>query len=260
VSDCDTLEDAATTSDTLGAVMQEQADPANETLRVVLIEDDERLARLTARYLETHGVLVSIAGDGREGLAEVLRQSPDAVLLDLQLPGLDGMSVCRQLRARTDVPIVVITARDEEADRVLGLESGADDYVVKPFSSRELLARIRAQVRRARGRVGPPADRVQVGGLVLEPSSLSATLDGQPLQLTAYEFALLKALAENAGRVLGREQLMCLARGTPDQAFDRSIDVQISRLRSKLHDDPRNPSLLKTVRGAGYVLANDRRP
>jgi two-component system, OmpR family, response regulator len=239
--------------------MEQATETPNETLRVVLIEDDERLARLTARYLESHGVLVTIAADGREGLNEVLRQSPDAVLLDLQLPSLDGISVCRQIRTRSDTPIVVLTARDEEADRVLGLESGADDYVVKPFSSRELLARIRAQVRRARGRVGPPADRIQVGSLVLEPSSLGATLDGEPVQLTAYEFALLKALAENAGRVLGREQLMCLARGTPDQAFDRSIDVQISRLRAKLRDDPRNPTLLKTVRGVGYVLAHDRR-
>jgi len=229
--------------------MQDIAENQAETLRIVLIEDDDRLARLTARYLESHGVIVTIAGDGREGLAEVLRLSPDAVLLDLQLPGLDGLSVCRQLRNRTDVPILVLTARDEEADRVLGLESGADDYIVKPFSSRELLAR-----------VGPEAQRLQVGPLCLEPSTMNATLDGAPLQLTAYEFALLKALAENAGRVLGREQLMCLARGTPDQAFDRSIDVQISRLRAKLHDDPRNPSLLKTVRGVGYVLTGVRDP
>jgi len=212
--------------------MQDIAENQAETLRIVLIEDDDRLARLTARYLESHGVIVTIAGDGREGLAEVLRLSPDAVLLDLQLPGLDGLSVCRQLRNRTDVPILVLTARDEEADRVLGLESGADDYIVKPFSSRELLARVRAQVRRARGRVGPEAQRLQVGPLCLE----------------------------HAGRVLGREQLMCLARGTPDQAFDRSIDVQISRLRAKLHDDPRNPSLLKTVRGVGYVLTGVRDP
>ncbi|MFM2417974.1 MAG: hypothetical protein RL385_2697 [Pseudomonadota bacterium] len=240
--------------------MQDIAENQAETLRVVLIEDDERLARLTARYLESHGVIVTIAGDGREGLSEVLRLSPDAVLLDLQLPGLDGLSVCRQLRNRTDVPILVLTARDEEADRVLGLESGADDYIVKPFSSRELLARVRAQVRRARGRVGPEARRIQVGPLCLEPITMTATLDGAPLQLTAYEFALLKALAENTGRVLGREQLMCLARGTPDQAFDRSIDVQISRLRAKLHDDPRNPTLLKTVRGVGYVLTGVRDP
>jgi DNA-binding response OmpR family regulator len=130
-----------------------------EVLRVVLLEDDERLGRLTSKYLESHGVLVTWAQDGKSGLAEVLRNRPDAVLLDLQLPGMDGISVCRELRAKTDVPILIITARDEEADRVLGLELGADDYVAKPFSSRELLARVRAQVRRARGRVVHPASR-----------------------------------------------------------------------------------------------------
>jgi two-component system OmpR family response regulator len=227
-----------------------------ETLRVVLVEDDERLARLTAKYLESHGVLVTWVSDGKSGLAEVLRNRPDAVLLDLQLPGLDGISVCRELRARSDVPILIITARDEEADRVLGLELGADDYVVKPFSSRELLARVRAQVRRARGKAGPTTRPVEVGQLSLDPAALHATLAGQTLSLTAYEFTLLKVLAENAGRVLGREQLLYLAKGNAEDSFDRSIDVQISRLRSKLGDDPKNPRLLKTVRGLGYMLVS----
>jgi DNA-binding response OmpR family regulator len=173
----------------------------------------------------------------------------------LQLPELDGLAVCRELRSRLDVPIVMITARGEEADRVLGLEFGADDYLPKPFSARELLARIRAHVRRARGRVGPRALRVEVGRLVLDPAALHATLDGRELALTSSEFALLRALAENAGRVLSREQLLYLARGNAEEAFDRSIDVQISRLRHKLDDDPRNPRLLKTVRGFGYMLS-----
>jgi len=232
--------------------------PNEETLRVVLIEDDERLARLTAKYLESHGVLVSWVADGRSGLAEVLRDRPDAVLLDLQLPGLDGISVCRELRGRSDVPIIMITARDEEADRVLGLELGADDYVPKPFSSRELLARIRAQVRRARGRAGPSSTPIRVGPLVLDPATLSAALGEQQLSLTAYEFTLLRVLAEHAGRVLGREQLLYLAKGNAEESFDRSIDVQISRLRSKLGDDPKNPRLLKTVRGLGYLLVPER--
>lgn len=226
-----------------------------EQLRAILIEDDERLARLTARYLESHGVLVTVAADGREGLAEALRQSPDVVLLDLMLPGLDGLSICRELRAKSDVPILMITAREEEADRVVGLELGADDYIVKPFSSRELLARIRAQVRRARGRVGPPARRIVVGPLSLDPASIQATLDGQALSLTTHEFSILKALAENAGRVLSREQLLYLSRGNAEDSFDRSIDVHVSRLRHKLGDDSKNPRLLKTVRGIGYLLA-----
>jgi DNA-binding response OmpR family regulator len=170
------------------------------------------------------------------------------------LPGLDGLGVCRELRGRSDVPIIVLTARGEEADRVMGLELGADDYLAKPFSPRELLARIRAQVRRARGQAGPAARPVRVGGLHLDPGGLRATLDGRELPLTAYEFTLLRVLAERAGQVLSRERLLELAQGSAEEAFDRSIDVHISRLRAKLGDDPRRPRWLKTVRGAGYQL------
>jgi DNA-binding response OmpR family regulator len=148
----------------------------------------------------------------------------------------------------------MLTARTDEADRVVGLEAGADDYVSKPFSSRELLARIRAQVRRARGQSGPPATVTKVGRLVLDRGTLRATLDGRELHLTAYEFELLRALAERVGRVLSREQLLDLARGSVEEAFERSIDGHVSRLRQKLGDDPRHPRMLKTVRGAGYVL------
>jgi two-component system OmpR family response regulator len=225
-----------------------------EPVSVVYIEDDARLARLTARYLETHGLRVAIAVNGSDGLLEVARHSPDVILLDLMLPGIDGIEVCRQLRARTDAPIIMVTARGEEADRVLGLEGGADDYMSKPFSSRELLARIRAQARRARGLSGPVRE-LQVGKLVMNPAAMKAALDGTVLSLTTYEFKLLHALAERAGRVLGREQLVDLVRGSADEAFDRSIDVHISHLRAKLGDDSRNPKLLKTVRGVGYVLA-----
>jgi two-component system, OmpR family, response regulator len=242
----------------MGPMSTATNEPASsETIRAVLIEDDERLARLTARYLESHGVLVTWLADGRAGLEEAVRNRPDGVLLDLQLPGLDGISVCRELRARCDVPIVMISARDEEADRVLGLELGADDYLAKPFSSRELLARMRAHVRRARGRSGPSTTRLEVGRLQLDPSAMHATLDGRALVLTAYEFSLLRALAENAGQVLSREQLMLRVRGNAEEAFDRSIDVQISRLRQKLGDDSKSPMLLKTVRGLGYLLAKE---
>jgi two-component system OmpR family response regulator len=232
-------------------------EPHPEAMRALLVEDDERLARLTARYLETHGVTVTWITDGKAGLEQALRAEADIVLLDLALPGLDGLEVCRELRVHSDVPIVMITARDEETYRVMGLELGADDYVVKPFSSRELLARMRAQVRRARGRSGPSHKTIGIGGLKLDPASMVASLDGKPLSLTGYEFALLRALAENAGRVLSREQLMLLVKGSAEEAFDRSIDVQISRLRQKLGDDSKQPRLLKTVRGVGYLLARE---
>jgi two-component system, OmpR family, response regulator len=225
------------------------------TIQVLLVEDDERLARLTARYLQEHGIVVTVARTGPEGLAEASRHAYDVVLLDQMLPGRDGLEVCRELRTRSDVPIIMVTARTEEIDRVLGLETGADDYLPKPFSSRELLARIRAQVRRARGHAGPATHPLQAGRLQLDPRSLTATLDGRPLTLTSYEFGLLRVLAERAGRVLSREQILDLIKGSADEVFDRSIDVHIFRLRQKLEEDPRNPKLLKTVRGAGYMLA-----
>ena len=227
---------------------------AEPEIRVVYVEDDERLARLTSQYLNSHRVEVHVVTRGDQALPAVLRIRPDVVLLDLMLPGSDGLDVCRQLRARTDVPIIMVTARTEEADRVLGLEGGADDYVPKPFQSRELLARIRAQARRARGESGPRAERIEVGKLVIDSTTMQVALDGKPIALTTSEFALLHALAQRAGRVLGREQLLQLLHGSTDEAFDRSIDVVVSRLRHKLEPDPRNPRMLKTVRGAGYLL------
>jgi DNA-binding response OmpR family regulator len=196
-----------------------------------------------------------VVGDGESGLKEALRRQYDVVLLDLMLPGKDGLEVCRELRTRQAVPIIVLTARTEEADRVMGLELGADDYVTKPYSSRELVARIRAVVRRSRGGVGPANERISVGPLSIDPQTLGVQLDGRELALTTYEFALLRALAEHAGRVLSREQLLDLAKGSAEESFDRSIDVHVSRLRAKLGDDPRKPRLIKTVRGMGYLLA-----
>jgi DNA-binding response OmpR family regulator len=231
--------------------------PSEPVLTALLVEDDARLAALTREYLGSHGVVVTLASDGRRGLAEALAHRYDVVLLDLMLPEKHGLEVCRELRARSDVPIVVLTARGEEADRVMGLELGADDYLAKPFSPRELLARIRAVVRRARGQAGPSREVVRVGTLVVDPGARRATYAGRELQLTGYEFALLKALAERAGRVLTREQLMEIAKGSSEESFDRSIDVHVSRLRHKLGDDPKRPRLLKTVRGAGYLLAEE---
>jgi two-component system, OmpR family, response regulator len=227
------------------------------SLRALLVEDDPRLAALTRDYLQGHGVAVEVVGDGRRGLAEALRGGHDVVLLDLMLPGMGGLEVCRALRARSDVPVIVLTARGEEADRVMGLETGADDYLAKPFAPRELLARIRAVTRRAQGRAGPELQVVIVGRLRIDPGARRATLAGRELALTGYEFDLLRALAERAGRVLSREQLIELAGGSPEESFDRSVDVHVSRLRQKLGDDPKRPRLLKTVRGAGYLLASE---
>ena len=229
--------------------------PDDTPIRALLIEDNPRLGELTARYLQSHGVAADLVADGSRGLIMAQSSAYDIILLDLMLPGRDGISNCQELRSRCGVPIIIVTARGEEADRVLGLELGADDYLTKPFSARELLARIRAQVRRARGQAGPmmPA-LVRVGQLVLDPARLEATFAGRPVPLTAYEFALLRVLAERAGRILSREQLLDFAKGSAEESFDRSIDVHISRLRQKLGDDPKQPRLLKTIRGAGYML------
>ena len=224
-------------------------------LTALLVEDDARLAALTAEYLGGHGVVVTCAGDGASGLEQALHRPYDVVLLDLMLPGKSGLDVCRELRTQSDVPILVLTARGEEADRVKGLDLGADDYLAKPFSPRELLARIHAVVRRVRGQVGPSVKTVRVGPLVLDPGARRVVLREREVVLTGYEFSLLYALASRAGRVLSREQLIELAGGSAEDAFDRSVDVHVSRLRQKLGDDPKNPRMLKTVRGAGYMLA-----
>lgn len=223
-------------------------------LKLVFVEDDKRLARLTSTYLTLHGVEVSIVARGDLAIAEVLRVRPDVVLLDLMLPGMDGLDVCRQIRQRVDVPIIMLSARSEDADRVMGLELGADDYMSKPFSSRELLARVRAQARRVRAKVGPPASWLHVGSLSIDPTTMVVTLRDKRIVLTTMEFFLLRALAERPGRVLGRELLLLLVRGSAHDAMDRSIDVHVSRLRSKLEKDPRKPRMLKTIRGVGYML------
>jgi len=230
-------------------------DPDAAPITVLYIEDDAKLARLTARYLESHRLVVTLASSGSEGLLILSSSRPDVILLDLMLPGMDGLEVCRQLRARVDTPIIMVTARGEEADRVMGLEGGADDYLAKPFSTRELLARIRAHARRARGQTGPDRSTVDVGGLTIDPASRRAKFRGEDLVLTTYEFDLLRVLAERNHRVLTREQLVDQVRGSAEEAFDRSIDVHISHLRRKLGDDPKNPRVIKTVRGVGYILA-----
>lgn len=235
---------------------QEEAPLTDGVIHILLVEDDSRIAQMTAEFLARYQVVVSLANDGKEALRQAQQTRFDAIVLDLMLPSMSGLDVCGAIRVRSDVPIIMVTALAEESDRVIGIERGADDYVTKPFSARELLARIRAVVRRARGELRPLNHVVSVGQLRLDPSSLRASLAGRELELTSYEFSLLYALAERAGQVLSREQLLDLASGGAEEAFDRSIDVRIWKLRQKLGDDARKPRLLKTVRGAGYVLTN----
>lgn len=227
-------------------------------LRALLVEDDAKLARLTCDYLEQNGVRVSWVAEGRSALESARSAEFDVIVLDLMLPDIDGFDVCREIRAHSSVPIIAVTARVEVEDRVRGLDLGADDYLTKPYSARELLARIHALSRRlAKDR---PGTTIRAGRISVDTGNYSVTLDGEPLALTSYEFMLLRALAENVGRVLTREQLLELTKGSTEDVFGRSIDVRISRLRQKLGDDSRQPRLLKTIRGTGYVLSAESRP
>ncbi len=227
--------------------------------RVLMIEDDARLAEMVARDLGASGLEVANAPTAAEGLARLAREPIDLVLLDLTLPDADGLDVCRRLRASgSPVPVIMLTARGDPTDRVVGLELGADDYLGKPFDPRELLARIRAVLRRpASVAVGAPRV-LRFGRLEVDADARVARVDGEERAMTAYQFNLLLAMAERAGRVLSREQLMELVKGEVLEAFDRSIDVHVARLRAAIEDDPRSPRRILTVRGAGYVFARSQ--
>jgi len=228
--------------------------------RILLIEDDERLAAMLTEYLGQAGLEVTACRDGASGLARAARGGIDALVLDVMLPDLDGFEVCRRLRAGSDLPILMLTARGEETDRIVGLELGADDYLAKPFSPRELLARLRAILRR---RAAPAHGTcLRFGRLEIDRDARSLKLGGEPRVLTSHQFELLWVLAQNAGRVLSRERLMELVRGESLEAFDRSIDVHISRIRAAIEEDPGRPRRVLTVRGVGYVFARspDERP
>jgi DNA-binding response OmpR family regulator len=226
------------------------------TVPILLIEDDRRLAEMVSEYLGEAGFSVSVAGDGRTGLARLAAESFDALVLDLMLPDLDGLEVCRRLRAFSQVPVLMLTARGDAMDRVVGLEIGADDYLPKPFEPRELLARLRAILRR-RDRAGSP-HVLRFGRLEIDRDARCVRVDGAERDLTGHQFALLVALAERAGRVLSRDTLMDLVKGEALEAFDRSIDVHVSRIRAAIEDDPKRPRRLLTVRGAGYVFARQQ--
>ena len=220
-----------------------------------MIEDDEGLSAMVTEYLAPFGLEVTPATRAAEGL-ELLRQgSFDLLLLDVMLPDQDGFEVCREVRAESDVPILMLTARGDETDRIVGLELGADDYLPKPFNPRELLARMRAIIRRRSIPETVSSQTMRFGRLEIDRDARVARVDGEPRELTGHQFDLLCVLAENAGRVMSRDTLMNYVRGHDIEAFDRSIDVHISRIRTALEDDPKQPRRILTVRGAGYVFA-----
>ena len=223
--------------------------------RALLVEDDRKLSALLQEFLGKHGVETVAAGDGAQALQALGASRFDILLVDLMLPGMDGLTLTRRIRERWNTPLIMVTARGDDADKIVGLELGADDYLAKPFNPRELLARVRAVLRR--GGAESPA-RFQSGGLDIDFAAREVQVDGKRQTLTAHEYELLCALARNAGRVLTRDQLLEQMKGDQaDEAFDRSIDVHVSRLRQKIEPDPRHPRYVKTVRGAGYLLARE---
>ena len=231
--------------------------PSN--MKILIVDDDKKLCRLVADYLEPMGYDVEAAHDGAEGLKMILEGDYHAVILDVMMPQMDGFEVLKRLRRESDIPVLMLTARGEETDRIVGLEMGADDYLPKTFSSRELLARLRAVTRRY-SRSGPGAESagenslLTFGDLQVDLSARTVRLGSEALSLTPIEYDLLTSLAKSSGRVLSRDQLLDAVAGRSYDVFDRSVDVHISSLRRKLGEDPRNPRFIQTVRTAGYMF------
>ncbi|MBF0370526.1 MAG: response regulator [Magnetococcales bacterium] len=227
---------------------------------ILIVDDDPEICRLVGNYLEKNGFRVSSSGDGL-GLKKILDKSHvDLIVLDLMLPGEDGLTLCRNLRSRSNIPVVMLSARGEEMDRIIGLEMGADDYLPKPFHPRELLARVKSVLRRARSLPNDALEQNEIltfrfAGWTLDgPSRQLYTPDGETVPLSGSEFNLLRIFLNHPNRVLSRDQLLDLSHGREIEPFDRTIDMQVSRLRRRLGDDPKNPILIKTVRSAGYVF------
>jgi len=223
--------------------------------RVLLIDDDKRLHELLSTYLEQNGFSIAGAPDGKRGLSALETGPFDIVLLDVMMPGMDGLEVCRRIRAKSRVPIVMLTAKGDETDRVVGLELGADDYIAKPFGPRELVARLRAVLRRANPLA--EADLVVVNDICIDVPGHTVKVRGHDVDVTGIEFDILLALARRAGRVVARDALLTEAGRGDVTVGDRTVDVHISHLRQKLGDDPRSPKTIKTIRGVGYVLVKD---
>ncbi|MGD2041657.1 MAG: response regulator transcription factor [Anaerolineae bacterium] len=222
---------------------------------ILVVDDEARILKLVRDYLERAGFAVLTARDGETALTLARIEQPDLIVLDLMLPGVDGLDVCRRLRQESDVPIIMLTARVEETDRIVGLELGADDYITKPFSPRELVARIRATLRRVDGQMGPPSI-IRAGEIELDTDSLEVTVAGHPVELTGTEFQFLAALARQPGRIFSREQLLEAVHGVSFDGYDRSVDSHIKNIRRKIEPDPRHPRYIQTVYGIGYRLAD----
>lgn len=237
-------------------------DEVTQPMRILMIDDDKKLCRLVGDYLEPMGYAVEAAHTGPNGLEMALQDHYDAVILDVMMPGMDGFELLGKLRGHSDVPVLMLTARGDETDRIVGLEMGADDYLPKTFSSRELLARLRAVTRRYRKgaveAVDPSQDSLNYGSLAIIEAQRIVSLSGQVLVLTPLEYDLLVTLAKAAGRILSRDQLLDAVAGRSHEVFDRSIDVHISSLRRKLGDDARTPRFIKTVRSAGYLFLAEK--
>lgn len=226
---------------------------------VLVVDDEQKIIKIARDYLEQSGFRVLSASDGKLALAIARHDRPDLIVLDLMLPGMDGLDVCRSLRRESDVPIIMLTARAEEADRLIGLELGADDYIVKPFSPRELVARVRALLRRAQGKVTGPS-RIQVGDLEVDLEGHRASRAGQTIKLTPLEFSILAILAQHPGQTFTRAQLLDRLHGVAYGGIDRSIDAHVKNLRRKLEDDPVEPRFILTVYGVGYQFTNEAQP
>ena len=222
--------------------------------RILVVDDEPKIVQLVRDYLERAGFAVSTARDGNEALMRAHQERPDLIVLDLGLPGLDGLEVTRRLRRDSGVPIIMLTARDDETDKVVGLELGADDYVTKPFSPRELTARVRAVLRRHAGEAD--AEVIRAGDLVLDVPRLRAEVSGRPVPLTSTEFQLLTALARQPGRVFTRSQLLDAIHGVAFESYERAIDAHVKNIRRKIEPDPRTPRYLLTVYGVGYRLTD----
>ena len=225
------------------------------TQRILVIDDDRKLNRLLKQYLGDFGYRVITAVDPGRGLQKLKDRAPDLVILDIMLPGTTGFEVCREIRQRSTVPIIMLTARGEPSDRIVGLELGADDYIPKPFEPRELVARIQAVLRRVEGRV--TAGELTFGGLRIDLDRRMAWLDAAPVELTTSEFTVLALMARNPGKVMDRDRILQELRGMDSDAFNRTVDITMSRLRQKLQDDPKAPRFIKTVWGTGYVFVGE---
>ena len=239
----------------------------NQSTQILIVEDDERLAELTREYLSNNGLSVSVEQNGAVAVERIKAEQPDLVILDLMLPGEDGLGVCRLVRSEYSGPIIMLTARTDELDQVVGLEVGADDYISKPVTPRLLLARISAMLRRSSklkaasdtiGLQEPTDARHHFGSLIIDNSMREAWLGDEDIDLTSAEFDLLWLLASNAGRVLSREEIFSALRGISYNGQDRSIDVRVSRIRSKIGDDPEHPRRIKTVRSRGYLFVKEK--